>query len=115
MANILVVEDESADRYAAQRALSRAGHHVVTASGYLRALEEVCSDRPIDLLLTDVQMPAGVNGFALARMARMRRQHLKILYMTAYDVPPAEALGEIMQKPVSEADLIARVNSTLAA
>ena len=114
-AHILIVEDETADRYAAHKALTRAGYHVTTASGYLKALEEVCSERKIDLLLTDIVMPSGVNGFALARMARMRRKDLKVLYMTAYDVPNAEALGDILHKPLSEADLVAHVSTALGA
>jgi CheY-like chemotaxis protein len=114
--SILVVDDESADRYSVQTALTRAGYHVVTASGYLRALEMVCDEtRKIDLLLTDIVMPSGVNGFALARMARMRRQDLKILYMTAYDVPAGEALGDILHKPIADDDLVATVREALAA
>lgn len=114
--NILVVDDESADRYSAQSALTRAGYNVVTATGYLRALELVCDDsRKIDLLLTDILMPSGVNGFALARMARMRRQDLKVLYMTAFDVPQGEALGDIMHKPMGEDALVASVQQALAA
>lgn len=113
--NILVVEDDTAGRYTVQQTLSRAGFNVVTATGYLRALEEVCSDRPIDLLLTDVVMPSGANGFALARMARMRRKGIKVLYMTADDVPNAQALGDILHKPVSEEKLVNSVREALAA
>ncbi len=114
--NILVVDDESADLYAVGNILSRAGYQVVTASGYLRALEMVCDEeRRIDLLLTDILMPNGVNGFALARMGRMRRPGLKIVYMTAYEIPNGEALGEILRKPVAEDALLAGIQLALAA
>ncbi len=45
-------------------------------------------------------MRKGVNGFALARMAQMRRLDLKILYLTASDFPEAEAAGKIVRKPI---------------
>jgi hypothetical protein len=45
-------------------------------------------------------MPNSVSGFALARMARVRRLELKILYLTAFDLPAEEAEGKILRKPV---------------
>jgi len=112
---VLVVEDEDAHRYMLRRALSLHGFDVVTAAGYLKALEVVESDQRIDLLITDIVMSPGVNGFALARMAKMRRPTLKIMYVTAFEVPVDEALGTVLRKPISDDQLIEEVRATLAA
>lgn len=67
---ILLVEDDPSFCYALSKVLGNAGFDVTTAPGYLSALEALEGEKPIDLLLTDVMMPNGINGFALARMAR---------------------------------------------
>lgn len=115
MARVLIVEDEDACRYAAKKALTDAGHEVVAASGYLKALEVICADEPLDLLLSDIVHPNGVNGFALARMARMRRPELKIMYMTGYDLPQDEALGKVLKKPLLGQNLVDEVRGALEA
>ena len=115
MARVLIVEDEDAHRYATKKALMDAGYDVVAAGGYLKALEVICGDEPLDLLLADIVHPNGVNGFALARMARMRRPSLKIMYMTAFDLPHDEALGKVLKKPFLEQNLVEEVRQTLAA
>ena len=103
---ILLVEDDAASRYAAEKVLFKAGFDVITADDYSHALKLMESDEPIDLLLTDIVMPKGINGFALARMGRMRRTDLKVLYMTAYDMPSSHADGKILRKPISENELV---------
>jgi CheY-like chemotaxis protein len=58
----------------------------------------------------------GVNGFALARMAHLRRRDLKIVYVTGYDnVPVREARGPILRKPVMPDTLVAAVRNALSA
>ena len=73
---ILVVEDDDATRYAMARELAAVGYDVAQACDYRDALPILESQGPVDLLLVDLIMP-GVNGFALARMARLRRLDLK--------------------------------------
>ena len=69
----------------------------------------------VDLLVVDLVMP-GVNGFALARMARMRRHDLKVVYVTGYDdIPVIEAMGPILRKPVGAEMLVATVRRELSA
>lgn len=111
---ILLVEDDAAFRYAAEKALVHAGFEVVTANDYSHALKMMESDELIDLLLTDIVMPKGINGFALARMGRMRRKNLQVLYMTAYDMPNEQADGKILRKPLSENDLVQEVKQAMA-
>jgi len=113
--HILLVDDDESFRYAAEKTLSEAGFTVTGASDYRKALDVLNGSAPIDLLLTDVVMPNRVNGFALARMAAMRRSDLRVLYMTAYDVPTNEAMGKILRKPIAGEQLIAEVNQAIAA
>src|SRR5690242_692404 len=98
--HVLIVDDDEGFSYAAARALREAGFEVFVAPDHRLALQILESKQPINLLITDLVMPDRVNGFALARMARMRRLGLPILYVTAYDVMPDEAAGKILRKPV---------------
>jgi len=112
---ILLVDDDEAFRYAAEKMLTDAGYEVTSAPDYRHALDAINGSEPLDLLLTDVVMPNRVNGFALARMARMRRTNLPVLYMTAFDVPTQEAMGKVLRKPLASAHLLSEVKEALAA
>ena len=98
--SILFVDDDEAFSYAAAKELRAAGYEVWLASDHRLALQVLESPQPLDLLITDIVMPNSVNGFALARMALLRRLELKILYLTAFDLPGEEAAGRILRKPV---------------
>jgi len=109
------VDDEEAFAYAAAKALRKAGFEVSLAPDHRLALQILESPQPLDLLITDVVMPDRVNGFALARMARMRRLDLKILYVSAYELPTDEAIGKILRKPISPEALVVEAGLALAA
>ncbi len=110
---ILLVEDDQGFREAAVGTLSGAGFKIIVAADYLAALTALESGEPIHLLLTDIVMENGVNGFALARMARMRRKEIKLLYMTSYDIPTYEALGRVLRKPLRDGELVSAVASVI--
>lgn len=112
---ILVVDDEDDFLYAAEETLRHAGFQVKTAANYQKALDILGGSDDLDLLLTDIVMPNGINGFALGRMARMRRLNLKLLYLTAYDVPTHDAVAKILRKPITDAELVLEVRQALAA
>jgi CheY-like chemotaxis protein len=94
-------------------------HRIVRAAGANAALSILESGTPVDLLLTDVAMP-GVNGFGLARLARLRWPRLKILYLSGVpssaDVmrDPTERYGKLLNKAISALDLIMEVDRALA-
>ncbi len=112
--NILLVDDEEGFRYAATKALEGAGFAVAAAPDFRDALAVLDGGKAIDLLVTDIVMPKGIHGFALARMARMRHPRLKVLYLTAYDVPTVEAAGKVLRKPLTDQQLVDEVRLALA-
>jgi two-component system, cell cycle sensor histidine kinase and response regulator CckA len=112
---ILVVEDDDALSHALTRILVVEGYEVVETHDYRDALPILEDGGPVDLLLSDLRLP-GVNGFALARMGRMRHHDLKVVYMTAYDddFPAHEALGPVMRKPIDQDILLRTVRKILS-
>jgi|CZKM01.1.fsa_nt_gi two-component system cell cycle sensor histidine kinase/response regulator CckA len=82
---VLIVEDEAIVREAARLALERGGYRVFEAGDGPEALAlwERCPVR-IDLLVTDMVMPHGVSGGALARVLQARDHHLRALYTSGY-------------------------------
>jgi CheY-like chemotaxis protein len=112
-ARVLVVDDDDAFRYAMVKMLVDAGFEAVEAPDYRQALDILDDKKPLALLVMDIVIPC-VNGFALTRMARMRHRDLKVIYVSAFDVPTAEAIGPILRKPVDAAVLMAEVRKALA-
>jgi len=113
---ILLVDDDEVFREATAAVLRAAGYEVRPAPDFRLALEILESDEAIDLFLVDIVMPDRVNGLALARMARLRRPDIKIMYVSGYDLPgiEAEALGPIIRKQVDDEAFLARVAALLA-
>ncbi|MBA3527562.1 MAG: response regulator [Sphingomonas sp.] len=81
---VLLVEDEPMVRTVAERALTRHGYTVVTATNGEEALEVLgrIGDE-IVLLITDVVMPA-MDGPTMVREARLSWPKLPILFMSGY-------------------------------
>jgi DNA-binding NtrC family response regulator len=107
---LLILDDERLWRERAGKIFERAGYRVILVSHYDEAMRVIDSEQPLDLLITDVVMPT-VHGFALARMAVVRRPDLKILYVSAHAgrLPHYEehfALGKVVEKTGDPADLL---------
>jgi len=82
---VLVAEDEEALREMVVQVLRLQGYTVLEASSGRDALEVwEQSDRPIDLLLTDMIMPGGVMGSELAERLSSQCPRLKVIYTTGY-------------------------------
>ena len=120
-ATILLVEDEPAVRRSAARILERAGYVVLEAGGGEEALGIWGTHRArIDLLLSDLVMPAPWSGRVLAARLRSDRPDLRMAFMSGYD--PMTALqgggssppvGKYLQKPFTAESLLAHVRSQL--
>jgi CheY-like chemotaxis protein len=79
---VLIVDDDEAVLTFVDRVLNEAGYQTMTASNGPDALE-LARKTPIDLLLTDVNMPR-MTGDELARRLRHEEPALKVLYLTGY-------------------------------
>ena len=117
---ILLVEDDDLLRGNVERQLTRLGYHVIACTNGLAALDEIASGGPIDLLFTDVIMPGGLNGPALAEAARAIFPALRVLYTSGYTekviVRQAhlDADAQLLSKPYALADLARKVRAVLA-
>jgi len=80
---VLVVDDEDSIRRLASRALRMAGYRVLEATGGTDALRFLHGDAPLDLLLTDINMP-DLKGPEVARRFRQARPELKVLYLSGF-------------------------------
>ncbi len=81
---ILIVDDESSIRTFVTTVLSQFSYNLLTADSGDEALR--CSreyDGPIDLLLSDVQMP-GITGMELATKIQNERREIRVMLMSGY-------------------------------
>lgn len=115
---ILVVEDDVDVRAYLADVLRSLDYRVVAAPNAEAALELLRSNAAIDLLLTDIIMP-GWNGRELAREAGRLRPGIRVLFMTGYSRNAVVHQGrldegvDLLQKPVSQAQLATRVRAAL--
>lgn len=116
---ILVVDDEPAVRLLIAELLEDLGYVVLQAEKGSDALVILQSKAAIDLLITDVGLPGGMNGRQVADAAREVRPDLKILFVTGYAENAVLAHDtlepgmHVLPKPFAIAELIGRVTELL--
>lgn len=81
---VLVVDDEATVRMLVAEILEELGYTTIEAGDSAEGLKILQSDVPIDLLVTDVGLPGGLNGRQMADAARNYRPDLKVLFITGY-------------------------------
>lgn len=81
---VLVVDDETTVRQLVVEVLTDNGYTAMEASDGPSALRVLESEARIDLLITDVGLPGGMNGRQVADAARVSRPDLKVLFITGY-------------------------------
>ncbi len=118
---VLLVEDDSAARALALRALRGAGYEVLAAANGREALEVVSvASRLPDLLLTDVVMPE-MSGKQLADALLRKHPALRVLYLSGYTQNTIVHHGvldsaiDFLAKPYTPSALLARVREVLEA
>jgi PAS domain S-box-containing protein len=118
-ATILLVEDEPLLRSLVGRVLLGYGYRILEAEDGPAALRVAdAHEGSIDLLLTDVIMPGGINGHQLAEQVIARRPAIKVLYMSGYtEMVTAQMLianGQaFVQKPFTPDTLARKVAETI--
>jgi PAS domain S-box-containing protein len=81
---VLVVDDEALVRMLVVDVLEDLGYLSLEAVDAASSLKILQSDVRIDLLVTDVGLPGGMNGGQLVDFARALRPALKVLFITGY-------------------------------
>ncbi|MDQ2763258.1 MAG: PAS domain-containing protein [Pseudomonadota bacterium] len=116
---ILVVDDEATIRHLIDEVLDDLGYTVIGAADGAAGLKVLQSNAKIELLITDVGLPNGMNGRQVADAARSLRPGLKVLFITGYAENAAVGNGhmepgmELLTKPFALADLSRKVRDML--
>jgi PAS domain S-box-containing protein len=116
---ILVVEDDADLRETVVTSLSQLGYRALPAANAEAALRVLASAERVDLLFTDVMMPGGTLGPALAKRARELRPSLEVLYTTGYAETSVLGTGsgvspsDVIHKPYRNEDLALRIRGVL--
>jgi signal transduction histidine kinase/CheY-like chemotaxis protein len=118
---ILVVEDDEAVRRTAVEALREMGYVVLEASDAMEAFRLIVDRGGIDLLFTDVGLPGGVDGQALADAARNAASDIRVLFTTGYARNAGPGFGvpeygvHFLDKPFSLQQLASKIREALDA
>ncbi len=70
---ILLVENDRSAREVTALVLEAAGYRVITTGNGTSGLRILQDDATVDLLLSDIHMPGGIDGIELAQRAQMNR------------------------------------------
>lgn len=117
--SILVVEDDADLRETVVTALTQLGYRALPAANAETALRILAGPEHIDLLFTDVMMPGGTLGPALAERARELRPDIEVLFTTGYaensvlSSNTAITAADVIYKPYRNEELAMRVRYIL--
>src|SRR6201990_1020091 len=115
---ILVVDDESDLREMLTRSFSREGHRVM-AVGDGRSAIDRASTESFDIILLDVALGPGPDGYEVCRTLRSRRDVVPIIMLTALDSEADAVQGleagadDYVTKPFGLAELRSRIRAVL--
>jgi len=116
---ILVVDDEATIRHLIDEVLDESGYTVIGAADGASALKVLQSGARIELLITDVGLPNGMNGRQVADHARLLRPGLKVLFITGFAENAAVGNGhlepgmELLTKPFTLDALTSKVEAMI--
>ncbi|MDH5455351.1 MAG: response regulator [Gammaproteobacteria bacterium] len=121
MAVVLIIDDSPTELHLFQSMLEKAGFHTLVADSGEEGIRQALTARP-DCILMDVVMP-GMNGFQATR--RLTRDpataSIPVIMITTKDQKTDKIWGmrqgavEYLVKPVAEKELVAKINSVMAA
>jgi DNA-binding response OmpR family regulator len=116
--SILVVDDESDLREMLTRSFSREGHQVTSVADGATAIERA-SNEHFDIVLLDIALGHGPDGYEVCRTLRARRNVVPIIMLTALDSEADAVLGleaggdDYVTKPFGLAELRSRIRAVL--
>jgi PAS domain S-box-containing protein len=116
---VLVIDDEPTVRMLVIEVLQEAGYTALEAEDGPSGLKILNSDLKIDLLITDVGLPGGMNGRQVADAARETRPQLKVLFVTGYAENAAISNGHldptmaVITKPFVMAELANKITDMI--
>jgi CheY-like chemotaxis protein len=120
-ATVLVVDDEAIVRMLITDILEDLGYTAIEAGDSASGLKILQSDVRIDLLVTDVGLPGGMNGRQMADAGRATRPDLKVLFITGYAENAVLGAGRlatgmaVLTKPFPIEAMAARIRSMIEA
>jgi CheY-like chemotaxis protein len=118
---VLVVEDDALVRGEVVRRLAALGCRVRACGEAHEALDVLAAGERIDLMMTDINMPGGMNGRQLADHARLLAPGLPILFTSGHsDDPIVRTVGHdpraaFLPKPYRRAALAAKLAELIPA
>lgn len=116
---VLVIDDEPTVRMLVSEVLEDLGYVALEAEDGPAGLKVLNSNARIDLLVTDVGLPGGLNGRQVADAARARRPGLKVLFITGYAENAVLSHGHlspgmhVITKPFAMEVLTARIRELI--
>ena len=118
---VLVVDDEPTVRMLVAEVLAEAGFTALEAADGAAGLNILESGARVDLLVTDVGLPGGLNGRQVADAGRVLRPGLKVLFITGYAENAAVGNGhlepgmQVLTKPFAMTALADRIREMIEA
>ena len=116
---VLVVDDEPTVRMLVTEVLQDHGYIALEAADGAAGLAILRSDARIDLLVSDVGMPGGMNGRQMADAALLKRPKLKVLFITGFAETAIISHGHlapgmhVMMKPFTLEALASRIKDLI--
>ncbi len=116
---VLIVDDEPTVRMLVSDILEDLGYTAIEAGDSAAGLKVLQSDVRIDLLVTDVGLPGGMNGRQMADAARVARPDLNVLFITGYAENAILGNGHlapgmaVLTKPFAIETMAARIRSMI--
>lgn len=119
MPHLLIVDDEPNVASSLALLLGRVGYETTIAHSGTAAIEQI-NNHAFDLVLLDLNLgDPMMDGLAVCREIRSRRQYLPVIMLTVRDSSTDKVLGlemgadDYLTKPYDERELLARIRSTL--
>jgi CheY-like chemotaxis protein len=117
---VLLVEDDPDVRIVTAAQLKQLGYKVHAVANGMEAMDVIVSPATIDITLTDIVLPGGIDGVAIVKEAMRARPRMGVLCMSGYDPTQKHRKWlqvqniEFLEKPFSSGRLAQALDAVLA-